>query len=378
VLLVGAGLLVRTVAHLQHVPPGFDASRVLTLELTLTGQKYPNGPAVLNAYRDLWSRLDHIPGVESAGGVSSLPLSGFFAWGPITVEGRVPPPGESFINADMRTAAHHYFETMGIPLRQGRFFNEQDTADAMPVAIVDEFMANELWPGQDPLGKRIRYGDLNSTLPWQTVVGVVGRVKQYGLDTDGRIALYRPQTQQPGRSTYVTLRVTGGQPASIATAVRQQIRDLDLNLPIYRMRPMTALVEASMARQRFAMLLLGVFALLALSLAAIGTYGVMAHVVTQGTRELGIRLALGATNGQILGMVLRHGLGVAAAGLIIGLAAAAMLTRLMATLIVGVTARDPLTFGVVAAALTMAATMATLMPALRASRVDPVVSLRSE
>jgi predicted permease len=377
VLLVGAGLLVRTVAHLERVPPGFDASRVLTLELTLTGQKYPNGAAVLNAYRDLWTRLEHIPGVESAGGVSSLPLSGYFAWGPITVEGRVPPPGENFINADMRWAGHKYFETMRVPLQKGRYFNDQDTVDAMPVAIVDEFMANELWPGQNPLGKRIRFGDLNSTSPWQTVVGVVGRVKQYGLDADSRIALYRPHTQQPGRSMYVTLRTTG-EPEAIAAAVRQQIRDLDANLPIYRMRPMTTLVDASLARQRFAMQLLGVFALLALSLAAIGTYGVMAHVVTQGTRELGIRLALGATNTNILGMVLRHGLAVAAVGLAAGLAAAAMLTRLIATLIVGVTARDPLTFIVVAAALAVSGTLATLVPALRASRVDPVGSLRSE
>jgi predicted permease len=315
--------------------------------------------------------------VESAGGVSSLPMSGYFAWGPITVEGRVPPPGENFINADMRWAGHRYFETMRIPLRQGRFFNEQDTAEAMPVAILDEFMAHELWPGQDALGKRIRFGDLNSTSPWQTVVGVVGRVKQYGLDADARIALYRPHAQQPGRSMYIAVRASGD-PNAVATAVRQQVRELDEHLPIYRMRPMTALLDASLARQRFAMQLLGVFALLALSLAAIGTYGVMAHVVAQGTRELGIRLALGATNGQILGMVLRHGFTVAAAGLIVGLAAAALLTRFIATLIVGVTATDPLTFVVVAAALVAAAVIATLVPALRASRVDPVVSLRAE
>ena len=377
VLLVGAGLLVRTVAHLQRVPPGFDASRILTLELTLTGQKYPNGPAVLNAYRDLWTRLDGITGVESVGAVSSLPLSGYFAWGPITVEGRVPPPGESFINADMRWAGHHYFETMRIPLKHGRFFNEQDVADAMPVAIVDEFMANELWPGQEAVGKRIRFGDVNSTSPWQTVVGVVGRVKQYGLETDGRIALYRPHTQQPGRSMYVAVRTTGD-PDALSAAVRQQVRELDPNLPIYRLRPMTALVESSMARQRFAMLLLGVFALLALSLAAIGTYGVMAHVVAQGTRELGIRLALGATNARILGMVLKHGLAVAAAGLVVGLGAAALLTRLLTTLIFGVTGTDPLTFIVVAGALAVTAVVATLIPALRASRVDPVVSLRAE
>jgi predicted permease len=277
----------------------------------------------------------------------------------------------------MRWAASQYFETMRIPLKEGRFFNEQDTAEATPVAIVDEFMANELWPGQDAVGKRIRFGDVNSTSPWQTVVGVVGRVKQYGLETDGRIALYRPHTQQPGRSMYVTVRTTSDVDL-VAAAVRQQIRELDPNLPIYRMRPMTTLVESSMARQRFAMLLLGVFALLALSLAAIGTYGVMAHVVTQGTRELGIRLALGATNGRILTMVLKHGLVVAGLGLIAGLGAAALMTRLLETLMFGVTGTDPLTFTSVAAMLALCAVIATLVPALRASRVDPVVSLRAE
>ena len=377
VLLVGAGLLIRTVGNLQRVSPGFTPTGVLTFELTMTGQKYANGPLVAGAYRDLWERLGHVTGVEAAGGVTSLPLSGHMAWGPITVEGRLPPPGENFINADQRIAAGRYFDAMGIPLVRGRLFNETDTADAPRVVVVDEFMAQELWPGADPVGKRIRFGDLKSTAPWQTVVGVVGRVKHYGLDTGGRIAVYMPHTQATSRALYVTVR-TNGEPETVAAAVRQQVRELDPNLPIYRIRSMDVLVDASISTQRFAMRILGVFALIALVLAAIGIHAVMAHVVSQGTREIGIRLALGATGREIVGLVLRHGLTIAIIGIGVGFAGAAGLTRLMRSLIFGVEPVDAATYAAVGALLGVIAIIATLLPALRASRVDPVVSLRSE
>jgi predicted permease len=377
VLLVGAGLLIRTVGNLQRVSPGFTPAGVLTLELTMTGQKYANGPLVAGAYRDLWERLSHVTGVEAAGGITSLPLSGHMAWGPITVEGRVPPPGENFINADQRIAAGRYFDAMGIPLVRGRLFNETDTAEAPRVVVVDEFMAQELWPGADPLGKRIRFGDLKSTAPWQTVVGVVGRVKHYGLDTSGRIAVYMPHTQATSRALYVTVR-TNGEPETVAAAVRQQVRELDPNLPIYRMRSMDVLVDASISTQRFAMRILGVFALIALVLAAIGIHAVMAHVVSQGTREIGIRLALGATGREIVGLVLRHGLTMAVIGIAVGFAGAAGLTRLMRSLIFGVEPVDTATYAAVGVLLGVIAIIATLLPALRASRVDPVVSLRQE
>jgi predicted permease len=377
VLLIGAGLLVRTVAHLQHVPPGFSANNVLTMELTMTGQKYANGPAVLNAYKDLWDRLSRVAGVTNVGGVSSLPLSGYFSWGPITVEGRIPPPGENFINADQRIVGGRYFETMDIPLKSGRLFNDEDNTAAPRVVIVDEFMARELWPGADAVGKRIRFGDLKSTAPWQTVVGVVGRVKQYGLAQDGRIAVYLSQTQAPVRAMYITARAENG-PDSIATAVRQQIREFDANLPIYRLRPMSALVDASLARHRFAMRLLTLFAILALVLAAIGTYAVMAFIVSQGTREMGIRLALGATPGGIIALVVRQGLSVALIGVVVGLAGAFALTRLLSTLIFGVSSTDPLTYAGVAAVLGGVAILASAVPARRASRIDPAISLRNE
>ena len=377
VLLVGAGLLIRTVGNLQRVSPGFNPSSVLTFELTMTGQKYANGPLVAGAYRDLWERLSHVAGVEAAGGITSLPLSGHMAWGPITVEGRVPPPGENFINADQRIAAGRYFEVMGIPLVRGRLFNDADTAEAQRVVVVDEFMAQELWPGADAVGKRIRFGDLKSTAPWQTVVGVVGRVKHYGLDTSGRIAVYMPHTQAVSRALYVTVR-TNSEPEAVAAAVRQQVRELDPNLPIYRMRPMGALVDASISTQRFAMRILGVFALIALVLAAIGIHAVMAHVVSQGTREIGIRLALGATGREIIRLVFRHGLTMAIVGIGVGFAGAAGLTRLMRSLIFGVDPVDAATYAAVGVLLGAIAVIATLIPALRASRVDPVVSLRSE
>ena len=253
--------------------PASTPSGVLTLELTMTGQKYANGPAVLNAYRDLWERLGQVAGVSDAGGVSSLPLSGHFAWGPITVEGRIPPPGENFINADQRIAGGRYFQTMGIPLKSGRFFNDQDTADVPRVVIVDEFMARELWPGAEAVGKRIRFGDLKSTAPWQTVVGVVGRVKQYGLEQDGRIAVYLPQTQAPTRAMYVTVRSSTDLAVTAARRPRSdpwpgsQSADLSDAADVRRWWTL------SLARHRFAMRLLMVFALLALVLAAIGTYG---------------------------------------------------------------------------------------------------------
>ena len=376
-LLIGAGLLVRSFARLQDVHPGFNAKGVLTVELSLTGRKYPDGPAVQQAYRALWERLDRQPGVTASGGVTTMPLSGFFAWGPITVEGRTPPPGEKFINADLRIVAGRYFEAMGIPLKEGRHFAATDTPDQPRVAVVDEFMARELWPGESAVNKRIRTGDINATGPWITVVGVVGRVKQYALESDGRIAFYFPHSQVPARSLYVAVK-TDRDPASLATGVRREIRELDPDLPIYHLMPMTARVSGSLARRSFSMTLLGLFALVAVALATVGVYGVMAHLVAQGAREIGIRLALGATGSGIQAMVLAQGLTVAAVGIGAGLLAAAALTPLMSGLLFDVGSRDPVIFATVAATLAVVALAATYGPALRASRVDPMVALRRD
>jgi predicted permease len=197
VLLIGAGLLIRSFARLQDVSPGFNPRGVLTFDLTMTGKKYTDKQTILNTYRQLWERLEHSPGAIAAGGVTSLPLSEAFAWTPITVEGRTPLPGEKFLNADERIVGGHYFEAMEIPLRRGRFFNEQDDSTKPVAVIVDEYMADQLWPGQDPIGRRIHIVELPSKDPWQTVVGVVGRVKQDALDSDPRIVSISPKRNSP-------------------------------------------------------------------------------------------------------------------------------------------------------------------------------------
>ena len=230
VLLIGAGLLIRSFARLQDVSPGFNPRGVLTFDLALTGRKYPDKPAILNAYRQLWERLEHSPGAIAAGGVTSLPLSEAFAWTPITVEGRTPLPGEKFLNADERIVGGHYFEAMGIPLRRGRFFQEQDDPTKPTAVIIDEYMADQLWPGQDPIGKRIHIVELQSKDPWQTIVGVVGRVKQDSLDSDPRIAFYLAQTQFPTRAMTVAIRGRTDS-AAILSAARNELQKLDPDLP---------------------------------------------------------------------------------------------------------------------------------------------------
>jgi len=377
VLLVGAGLLVRSFARLRDVNPGFDPRGVLTVELAASGARYKEPEVVRATYKRLFERLETLPGVSAAGGVSSLPLSEMFAWGPVTVEGRVPPPGEKFLNADQRTVGGRYFEAMKIPLVAGRLFGPDDTPDKTPVVLVDQPMARKLWPGQDPLGKRITLGDLAAKRAWVTVVGVVGGVKQDALDTESRIALYLPQSQRVGRTMSVVIR-TSADPVALAPAVRRELDQIDRDIPMYRVLPMEARVAESLARRRFTTLLLGLFAGLALVLATIGVYGVMSYTVRQGTREIGIRMAIGATPRGILGLVVRQGMALAAGGIALGLAVALAGARLLSGLLFGVAPRDPLTFAAIASALAAAALVAVVLPARRASRVDPIEALRYE
>ncbi len=376
-LLIAAGLLTRSFVRLQGVPPGFNPQNVLTLELTMSGHKYGDKTAVVQTYRRLSEQLEHLPGVTAAGAVSSLPLSRMFAWGPITVEGRTPPPGEKFINADVRIAAGDYFQAMQIPLIEGRLFNDQDTAESPRVILVDEYMARQLWPGESAVGKRIHNGGIGDKAPWMTVVGVVGRIKQDSLDSDSRIAFYSPHAQYPVRAMNVVLR-SGEDPATLTSAVRNEIRRLDPDLPLYNVVTMARRVGDSLARQRFTMLLLGLFAVLALGLATIGTYSVMSYLVSQSTREIGIRMALGATPGGIVAMVLRRSMMVSLAGVGLGLVAAFSLTRLIGGFLYGIKAGDPVTFFGIGLLLTAVALLAGYVPARRASRTDPMVSLRCE
>jgi predicted permease len=289
----------------------------------------------------------------------------------------VPPAGEEFINVDMRMVGGSYFRAMEIPLTAGRWFDEQDTRDKPRVAVIDERMAQELWPNADPIGKRVRTGGLTSTTPWITVIGVVGRVKQYTLDADSRMAMYLPHSQYPTRAMNLVLKSEIA-PAVLTGAVRDTLRALDPDLPMFNVKTMTERVGESLAQRRFAMQLLTLFAVIALVLATIGIYGVMSYLVSQGTRELGIRLALGATPGNVLWLVGRHTAAIACAGVSIGLAMALGVTRFMQALLYEISALDPVTFGFIAVLLLATALIAGLVPARRAARIDPLQSLRTE
>ncbi len=379
-LLVGAGLLMRSFWRLQQVSPGFNPDGVLTLEITMTGPRYADSERVLATYRDLWSRLTALPRAKAAGGVSMLPLSQMFAWGPIVLEGRALPSGETFVNVDQRIVGGRYFETMQIPLIKGRLFTEHDTKDVPRVVVIDDHMARVLWPNEDPIGKRLRRGgmDASDDAPWLTVVGIVGRIKQYTLDErESRIAMYHPHTQVPSRAMNVVIR-TAGDPASLTAEASREIHALAPDLPLYNVRTMTERVDESLARRRFAMVLLAVFAALAIGLASIGIYGVMACLVSQGTRDIGIRLALGATPRDMLMMVVRHGAIVAAIGTAAGVAGAIALMRTLEHLLFEIAPTDSATFAAVVGVLVCVTLLGSYVPARRAARIDPVASLRSE
>ncbi len=301
-----------------------------------------------------------------------LPLTGAVGWGGINVEGYTPPPGQE-LQVDLRTASTDYFRTMKIPLRRGRFFSEQDTADTPQVVIIEEKFAERFWPHGDPVGKHLWF---NPKKPF-TIVGVVGVVKQYGLDTDGKIAVYFAEQQNPDNGMFVVAR-TAGDPAQLSAAAVREIHAVDPDVPVYGVRTMEDRLHDSLARQRFASTMLGAFAAFALLLAGVGTYGVMSYLVSQSTHDIGVRVALGAQPGNILGLVVRQGMELAGVGIIAGLVGGALLTRVMAGLLFGVSARDAATFSAVAAILAVVAFAASAIPAQRATRVDPMVALREE
>ena len=375
VLLISAGLLIRSFVLLQQLHPGFTARNLLTFGLTMTGQKYADRQTVLSSYRRLYEQLDSLPGVKASGGTTALPLTQTYAWTPITIEGRTPLPGEKFINADERIISGNYFQAMEIPLIRGRFFNEQDTVEKPRVTIIDESMARQFWPGQDPIGKRIYEVQFNP--PWLTIVGVVGRVKHETLDSDPRIVFYLPHAQRVTRAMTVVMRASQD-PETLAASVKQQVHALDPELPMYSVRTMEHFVDQSLARRRFSMVLLTIFSAIALALATIGVYGLMAFLVSQGTREIGIRIALGATQTSIVRLVIRRGMALSLSGVVLGIIGAFAFTRFMGSLLYGVTPTDILTFASIPLLLSLVALVATCIPARRAAKVEPGDSLRCE
>ena len=303
------------------------------------------------------------------GAVSSLPFTSSVGWGSINVEGWTPQPGQE-LQVDQRGATTDYFRTMRIPLVQGRFFADLDMPQtAEQVAIIDEKFAQRFWPNGDAIGKHVWFDPARKI----RIVGVVGTVKQYGLDIDGRIVVYRPN---PNAGYHVAR--TSGDPAVGRRAIVKKIHEIDPTITVFDVRTMSDRMSGSMARQRFATIMLGAFAVFALILAVVGVYGVMSYLVTQGAHDIGVRMALGASRGGIVMMVLRQGLELTGAGVVLGLGGALALTHVMASLLFGVSTTDVLTFTTVPLILIASAVLASYIPALRATRVDPVVALRDE
>jgi predicted permease len=373
-LLIGAGLLIRSFLRLQSVPPGFNPDHVISARLSVNGPKYRADKAVAQFYQALGERLARLPGVKSQGAVSALPFTASVGWGGIQVEGYTPPPTEPELQVDFRAATTDYFRTMEIPLRAGRFFSEHDVTGAPPVVMIDEKFARRFYAHDNPVGKRLRFGP---KAPWMTVAGVVGTVKQYGLDVDGRIVMYLPEGQQAFNGMYVVAR-TSTDPASLAGAMAREVHAIDPDVPVYDARTMPDRLYDSLARQRFSMTMLLAFAIFAMILAAVGVYGVMSYLVTQGTHDIGVRIALGAGRRNILRMVVSQGVQLAAAGIALGLVGALALTRVMATLLFGVSATDAVTFSAVPGFLAVVAILASYLPAHRATKVDPMIALREE
>lgn len=371
-LLIGAGLLIRSFVRLQSVPPGFTTDHVLTMRVSATGPKYRMGYATTQFYNEIGDRISHLPGVVAQGAVSTLPLTGAVGWGNINVEGFTPAPGQE-LQVDLRIASTDYFRTMEIPLRAGRFFSNQDRSDTQQVAIVDDRFARRFWPGSSAVGKHVWF-DVKKPL---TVIGVVGTVKQYGLDDEGKIVVYFPHQQQSSSGMYLVAR-TSSDPAGLSGAIAREIHAVDQSVAVYEVRTMQDRLYSSLARQRFSTTMLGAFALFALILAVVGVYGVMSYLVTQSVHDIGLRVALGAQPGNIVTMIMRQGIELAAFGIGVGLLGAAALTRLMAGLLFGVSATDAATFSAVALGLAVVAMLGSYVPARRASRVDPMVALREE
>ena len=376
VLLISAGLLIRSFFRVEKVKPGFDASNVLGMRLSVGGTSY-KGERRGAFYHELLDRVRRLPGVESAGIAAILPLSGSIGWGSIAIEGYQASAGQAMIQADLRTASPGYFETMRIPLIKGRFFNEQDTKDSQPVVVVDENMARNYWPNADPIGRRLKTGRADSKDPWMTVVGVVGNVKQYDLESESRVALYFSAEQFPSGTMYLAAR-TSVVPSSLTSTIAGEARSMDPNIPVFEVKTMDQRLSESLARRRFSMLSLGLFAGFALLLAVIGIYGVTSYSVAQRTSELGIRLALGARSVDVLRLILADGLKLAAMGISVGVVISFAVTRLLSSLLFGVGATDLLTFGALSALLIVVALLACYLPARRATKVDPLDALRYE
>ena len=381
VLMIGAGLMLKSFWQLLRIDPGFQSDNVLTLRLSLPQASYPEPENIVAFYEQLLERVRPLAGVEQAGLARNLPLTDTIGDWSLSIEGREPTPGNS-PKGDWQVASSGYFEALGMKLVQGRFITDEDRTGSLQVAVVNETMVEKYWPGEDPLGRRFKMGR-GEDRPWVSIVGVVGDVVHNGIDVEIKEKFYRPHAQfhrssgwAPNRMSLVVK--TTSEPTALIEPIRREVRAMDSNLPIADIRTMDDVLAASVSEPRFTTLLLGIFAAVALILAAVGIYGVISYSVGQRSHEIGIRMAMGAQSGQVLKWILRKGLALSLAGLAIGLVLALGVTRLMAGLLYGVGTTDWSTFSVVPAVLLIVALLASYIPARRATRVDPVTALRME
>ena len=378
VLLVAAGLLIKTVFRLNSVNPGFNSERVLSMNVWLPRAKYPKAENWNAFYERMLQRVNALSGVEAAGLTSVLPVSENFDRRTVEIEGQPQHPGE-LSEVDNYIVTPDYLQAMSIPLVRGRTLTSHETTDAPFAVLVSESMARKYWPGENALGKRIRFynSDPAEQRPWRTVAGVVADVKQYGLDTAGTMALYVPQLQMP-QSTMTLVVRTRGDPAAMAEPIRREILAIDPEQAVFNVATMEHVVAESISLRRVSMILLAGFAALALLLAAIGIYGVLAQTVVQRTHEIGIRMALGAQMRDVLNLILGHGMVLVALGILAGIAGGLGATRLIANLLFGIAPNDLPTFLAISLLLGAVALLACYLPARRACRVDPMIALRYE
>lgn len=375
VLLVGAGLFLKSLARLARVNPGFDPQGVMTAALSLPESQYKEEQKQVAFYRAVSERLASLPGVSSAAAVVPLPFSGSNFASSFNIEGRPQGPGDPGPHSDLRAVTPGYFSALKIKLLAGRTFTEQDREGTQFVTVIDENLARQYWPDQEPLGKRLRRG---SNAPWVEIVGIVAHVHHSELAGDtGKGVCYYPMYQIPISRAFLIAR-TNADPAGLAGPIREAVRSVAPGQPVYDLSTMENRLGTSLAARRFAVTVLGFFAGVALLMSALGLYGVISYTVTQRTQEIGIRIALGAQVNEVLGLVVTHGLRLVSAGILLGLAAALSLSRLLATQLFQVSPFDPLTFAVTAIVLLIAAILASYVPARRATKIDPIVALRYE
>ncbi|HKS29939.1 MAG TPA: ABC transporter permease [Pyrinomonadaceae bacterium] len=376
VMLVGAGLMVKSFMRLQSVDPGFKPDRILAVDLSLPSTKYKEQAQQLAFWEQFMNRVSQLPGVERVAAANAIPFTGGSILA-FSVEGRPPlPPGSDTPDAEHRVVTPGYFDAMNISLVRGSAFTAQHNSSAPAVTLISETMARKYFPNEDPIGKRINLGDPEKS-PWLTIIGIVKDVRQDALDKEPYPQMYVPHAQLTSRAMTLLVR-TSNSPSSLVPAIRSELANMDKDQPLYNVRTVEQVMSESISRQRFSMLLIAIFAGVGLVLASVGIYGVMSYTVAQRTHEIGVRMALGASARDVLRMVVGQGMLLAATGTVLGLGAAFLLSRFISSLLFNVSAADPLTYVLLSLLLISVALVACLIPALRATRVDPMVALRYE